>query len=773
MRRRKQGSERPEASPRGLRVNATSRFAIMALAVMSLLAALLLIVFDHAIVAHVRNQVHEEARVSVGPRLIAALAPADFAGPLSEERRAALDTLIAGNALFAYTTNLRLLGDDGRVIYTAAPPAAAATTRAAVEHITIPVQLNEGDEPSGTLEIGQSSEPYASRAQGLRITSVLGLGAGFGILYLALLGIVHWGARTIQRQNRALDVVSHEQARAERERQRLGRILESITDFVAIIGPTGRVQYLNTMGRGLLGLGEQAGTSHLTAADFHPDRIGAEVVQYGYAVAAADGVWSGESVLLDRDGIEVPISQVIVAHRAADGEVEFYSTIARDISERKHFESKLMHLASHDPLTGLYNRRRFEEELERRLAEQLPRGSRIAVLFLDLDGFKAINDGQGHRAGDEFLISVANLLRRGLRDSDVLARLGGDEFAVLLTQTSVEQAEATAQRLLELVRRHAFVVNAEAVRITTSIGIALYPDHGATAQSLLVHADLAMYRAKESGRDSFSIDRPAGRGQVALVTHTWEHRIREALDNDRFVLHAQPIQSLSTCAYQYELLIRLREENGQLIMPGAFLTVAERTGLIRNIDRWVLSQAIHLIAAEQRAGRSLRLEVNLSGKAFADPDLLSRIARDIVDTEINPGNLTLEITETAAIADIDQAGRFINTLRGFGCRFALDDFGVGFSSFSYLKQLPVDYLKIDGSFIKDLPNDPVDQEIVKAVVKVARGLGKETIAEFVEDAETVRLLTEDGVDHAQGYFIGRPRPISELLATPMADAKIA
>jgi EAL domain-containing protein (putative c-di-GMP-specific phosphodiesterase class I) len=251
----------------------------------------------------------------------------------------------------------------------------------------------------------------------------------------------------------------------------------------------------------------------------------------------------------------------------------------------------------------------------------------------------------------------------------------------------------------------------------------------------------------------------------------WQHRIREALEHDRFVLHAQPILDIRTGAVsQYELLIRAAEVGGELVLPSVFLGIAERSGLIQEIDRWVVRRAINTLAEQQAAGNAVRFEVNLSAKAFADHELLPMIQRELAETAIDPSNLVLEVTETAAIANLDEARRFIETLQAMGCKFALDDFGVGFSSFAHLKYLPVDYLKIDGSFIRELSRNVVDQHLVQAIVDVARSLGKQTIAEFVNDDDTVYLLQKYGVDFAQGFHIGRPRPLEEILSAPTVAA---
>jgi len=299
--------------------------------------------------------------------------------------------------------------------------------------------------------------------------------------------------------------------------------------------------------------------------------------------------------------------------------------------------------------------------------------------------------------------------------------------------------------------------------------MASFPSDGTTVGELLSRADLAMYRAKEEGRNRFRVYSQDMDAQ-AESRLAWQQRIRDALENGRFLLLAQPIIDLrGGDISQYELLLRMRGDGGELILPGEFLDVAERSGQIQDIDRWVVGEAIAILAQHERAGTKIVVEVNLSARAFGDPEMLPLIRRELETAAVDPASLLLEVTETTAIARIEQAQRFVETLKELGCKFALDDFGVGFSSFNYLKQLPVDYLKIDGSFIKDLPGSPVDQQLVQGMVAIARALGKKTIAEFVEDAATLALLRRYGVDYAQGLHIGGPAP----LPRPKVQAKRA
>lgn len=435
--------------------------------------------------------------------------------------------------------------------------------------------------------------------------------------------------------------------------------------------------------------------------------------------------------------------------------------IARDIAERKRFESQLVYMANHDYLTGLFNRQFFESALDLELAESRRTGRVGAVLWLDVDEFKEVNDTFGHRSGDEVLVALASCLQSEIRESTVLSRLGGDEFAALLPDTSVEEAEAVAARLLTSINSHAYTAAEHAVRLSASIGVVMYPTHGSTSGELLANADVAMYLAKASGRSCVHMHRVDGSLQEEMRSRvTWSERLISALAEERFRVYAQPVLDLhSGEIVRYELLIRMLVDD-EIVLPAEFLPAAERLGFIRDIDRWMVGQAVALLADSGLGGTSI--EVNLSGRAFGDPDLLVTIESALRTSGVDPRRLGFEITETAAIADIAKAERFITTLKQLGCRFSLDDFGSGFSSFYYLKHLSIDCLKVDGSFIRSLPDCMQDQHLVRGIVELCRGLGVEIAVEYVENQETLEIVKGLGVDLAQGYHIGRPAPVEEL-----------
>jgi len=435
----------------------------------------------------------------------------------------------------------------------------------------------------------------------------------------------------------------------------------------------------------------------------------------------------------------------------------------QDISERKEFEERLEHLVDHDYLTALFNGRRFEEALAQEVKSAARYGGGGALLLLDLDHFKAVNDQFGHKAGDDLLKTVAAALRGRIRETDVLARLGGDEFGIILHQVDAEQADVAADGIVRALRRQTAILAEHQIPVTASIGIALFD--GLTNIEILAAADLAMYEAKEAGRNRFARYRPPTNASTSTQSSSRlaeAERIQRALTHDQLELYCQPILDLATNEVsQYELLVRLRTDDGDLLLPNAFLYVAERFGIILSVDSWVVQQAVALIAAQARVGRSLTLNVNISAKSIDNPQLVAVVDRALADARIDPARLVFELTEAAAIGNIDRTKTFMMELRSRGCRLALDDFGAGFGSFYYLKHLPFDYFKIDGDLIRGFRDNTADQLIVEAIVGIAKGMGKNTVAEFVTDRDMMDRLRRRGIDYAQGFGVGVPQPAVE------------
>jgi diguanylate cyclase (GGDEF)-like protein len=396
----------------------------------------------------------------------------------------------------------------------------------------------------------------------------------------------------------------------------------------------------------------------------------------------------------------------------------------------------------HDPLTGLHNRHRFDRELDAHLHQATERGFEpSALLLIDVDGFRFVNDSRGHRAGDQLLREIGARLRSVARATDLLARIGGDEFALLLRDTHRDDALAVAQRLIEAVR------DDSRVGTGVSIGIAVFDGtaEGVDGHELLIAADIALFEAKEAGRGQAVVS-TGKRGQSLA----WIEEIRAALDQGRLIVYVQPIIDLRTeRTVRDELLLRMLDSDDNVIPPGSFLPTAERFGLIEDIDRFVLSQAVAL------AGRARPMAINLSGRSLSSAGLLADIM-GAIDGGLDPSWLNFEITETAAVTNMVEAQAFATSLSAMGCSVGLDDFGTGFSSFTYLKYLPVDYLKIDVQFVRDLSTSSFDQTLVKAIVDIARALEIKTVAEGVEDAEALSIVQEMGVDYAQGFYLSRP-----------------
>ena len=384
------------------------------------------------------------------------------------------------------------------------------------------------------------------------------------------------------------------------------------------------------------------------------------------------------------------------------------------------------------------------------------------MVMFDIDGLKDVNDTIGHSQGDELIRTVAELIADRFRETDVVARIGGDEFAVLMPSTTTTAARAVAAELLEAIRDAGVAVGTQRLRPSACAGLASFEHGKGASNEVMIAADLALYEAKESGRARLAVYEPKPEESVRREARaTWSQRIRHGLDEGLFVPYRQPILDLATNEIKrYELLARLLDDNGRPIPPGAFLPTAERTGLVRELDRYMVGQAIDLIATDGHR-EALSYEVNLSARTLADREMPRAIAAQIERAGIDPALLVFEITETTAIANMEQAQDFAASLRRIGCRFALDDFGAGFASFLYLKHIPLDALKIDGNFIRKLRTNRTDQLLVRHMAEIARSLELFTIAEYVEDAGTLELLDDYPIDAAQGFSVGHPEPVGQ------------
>lgn len=429
-------------------------------------------------------------------------------------------------------------------------------------------------------------------------------------------------------------------------------------------------------------------------------------------------------------------------------------------TEHRITTARLKYRTHHDELTGLFNRSYLEQQLK---SIRIDEGKRAALLYIDIGRFKIVNTYEGYQAGDRLLNRIARVIREVASDRDIVSRSGSDEFALLLPDRSESEAIEIGETLRRQLTEARFLDTAHFYPLTASVGIAmLSARHDTLPDQALTHAYQACFVAKSQHGNAVHVYNECDRALVSerRALH-WVPMIREALSEERFRLVFQPVLDIrSGRIEQYEVLLRMVGEGGKLMAPAEFISVAEETGLIHDIDRWVVAEALQVLAG---SSEPIRLNVNLSGRAFSDSTLVPYFKRKLEQIKGDPSRITFEITETAAISNLDETRKMVHQLRDMGCRFALDDFGSGFNSYAHLKQFPVDTVKIDGSFIANLANDHIDQKLVRSMADISRRLGKKTVAEFVENHETLKLLEELGVDCAQGFFIGRPDPAMPLV----------
>lgn len=450
------------------------------------------------------------------------------------------------------------------------------------------------------------------------------------------------------------------------------------------------------------------------------------------------------------------IMTALAIKRERDKTFRRQTELEDELANLKVMEARLQFSVNHDDLTGLANRRRLENALDMTLSQVRNFMSVSALFYIDLDSFKVLNDAEGHEAGDTLLVQVANSLRRYFNINDILVRIGSDEFAVLVNNTDKETAIKLAEDLRTLFDGYDFEHHGHHYHLSASIGLKVIDaDNATTVGEVLSHSNQACYTAKTRGRNRVHLYSPDDR-EMHTLRHSveWAPRIRAALKEGLFLLEFQPIYSLeSEQVSHYECLIRMRGDGNVIFYPKEFIPVAEAMGLIHQIDFWVVAKVFELIV---NMPENLSFAINLSGNVFLDENLYKLVRDKLSQTKIDPNRIVFEITETYAISNFEQTRKMVSDLRSLGCRFALDDFGAGFNSYSYLKHFPVDILKIDGGFITDLDNDPVDQQLVKSMIDIAHSLGKKTVAEFVERRSTLELLKSYGVDMVQGFLVGKP-----------------
>ncbi len=552
-----------------------------------------------------------------------------------------------------------------------------------------------------------------------------------------------------------------------REKESAQITLQSIGDGVITTDEKGVIDYVNPVAESLTGWrledGQGRAIEEIFRA-FHEETCEPLENPLAVAIRRTRSIKSVRPMLLiRRDGNEIYVESTASPIRDGSGAVAGGVLVFHDVSEARELNRRLSYHASHDVLTGLVNRREFENRMERALKSTKARETSYALCCLDLDQFKIINDTCGHSAGDALLGQVGAMLKSKVRWRDTLARLGGDEFGVLLESCTLDEAMRTAEVLREAVSNFKFTWEERSFRLGASIGVVPISADNDDVASVLSAADSACQAAKEAGRNrvhSFAendLDLMRRRREMQ-----WAARINTALEEDRFELFRQtilPLHGDDTGAH-YELLLRMRDETGKIVPPDNFMAAAERYGITPNIDRWVIENAFRWLVSEADEREKLSMcSINLSGQSFGDDKFLPFVIDQFQRSGLDATKICFEITETAAIASFSQANRFIHSLKELGCKFALDDFGTGLSSFGYLKHFPVDFLKIDGSFVKEILHDPIDREMVRSINEIGHLTGKKTIAEFAENVEIIDMLRSLGVDYAQGYGVSQPQRV--------------
>ncbi len=572
--------------------------------------------------------------------------------------------------------------------------------------------------------------------------------------------------------------------RIEDERHRLESILSSVGDGVYGVNRQGLITFVNPAVRKILGFEDDTLiTGHRPEDVFHGEDASQHPTDSNYikqAIEFNQEFHAVETLYTRFDKTPIQVELTIYPIRNNNSDQQEGAVVAfRDVSVRKLLEEELRWQANHDPLTKLLNRKYLEDALEQEVKRLSRAPEKSALLYIDLDRFKYINDTVGHTAGDHLLQELGQQMQKRLRKSDLLARFGGDEFVILLHNIEEESLLVIADQFRELMTHNSFHWEGRDYQVNCSIGVAIIDEYSSSPGEVLANADIACHIAKGNGRNCTHLFSHEQDEKVAMDMELgWSNRLHNALKHDSFTLHFQPIVPIpeldiavlpsaqgelwesyleyTKSATMYEVLIRLHGSNDQLIMPNAFLPTAERFNMMRDIDQWVINNAFRQLKEYQSQGNKAQFSINLSAQSLDSTDLVNDIRAAIDHHMIDPRSLLFEVTESSAINKIDTAKTIIAELRALGCRFMLDDFGSGYCSFSHLKNLPVDYIKIDGLFVQNFTNDPMDRAIVTSINNIAHSLGKKTIAEFVENAETLKMLRECGVDYIQGFYLAKP-----------------
>ena len=784
------------------RMTSSLRVKLILASLVVQVAMLALLVANSAYIAE--TQLLDQTRRHVND--ISALLNASLASALTKANQKAVNELLEAARSDQRLVYLVLRDNDGRTLAQTGwkadrplPPISKdITTRASDGEYRFDtvVPINRNGKNLGTLRMGVPTE-FLRTARNKHLLESTGFAAAaiaFSVLLLIVSG--YWLTRHLDALSRASKNIADgrfDQTMEVKSRDEVGELTKTFNVMVHALRQ--RVEdlkqsehahreeharlsaLLSAMDRGILFVGADEKVVYSNPAFSQIWKISHENELVGKPMSevkspcATTTQFLNDQVASELREIETRDGRIVTQVRhpvlADDASLTGYIWVYEDVTREKETAKQLVFLAERDALTGLFNRHRFQQELDRQLVQAKRDATRVVLLFFDLDEFKYVNDYFGHHAGDALLVRIAGEVNTVVRKNEIFARIGGDEFAILAPGISDEELPAMCDRILTAIARTPFRVNNQNLRLTTSLGVAVFPDHAANSTDLIAFADSAMYQAKDVGKNTWRIYRETpGAQDRRVAAFNWNDRIHQALEDNLLRLHFQGVFATDTRKLQHlEALIRMVDTQGKIIMPGQFIPVAEKTGKILDLDRWVIRQSINVLASNSNVPP---LAVNISGRSFNDPSLPQFIAAELARREVAPQRLLVELTETSAVSDLTDAQRFIAALKKTGCKVCLDDFGAGFSSFTYLKHLNVDTLKIDGEFVRNLTRERENLVFVKSIVDVARALGKSTVAECVEDEATLRSLEAFGVQAAQGYYFERPREDHPSIVTRSA-----
>ncbi len=659
-----------------------------------------------------------------------------------------LEGILARQPLRLYDEAARVLDQEGNLVVQNGPSAAWP-------YLSRTAALYDGGKRVGTVEIRHSISDLVLN------TLIVGLfGLGLAVAFFVTLRLL-----PVRALNRATDALT-------REKERAVVTLDSIGDAVITTDAQGNIDMLNPEAEKLTGwTAAQARGRPFGEVYVLKNTLTGKVLEYPLHQALSEKhivPEANHTVLIRRDGDSVAIEDNAAPILSSDGTPLGGVVVFRDVSAARRHAERLSWQASHDALTGLVNRKEFDRRLDEAIRSAQSDLKQHVLCYIDLDQFKVVNDTCGHIAGDELLKQIAVLLKSKIRASDTLARLGGDEFAVLFEDCSLGKAQEIANQLLEQIRTFRFVWTDKVFSVGGSMGITAITESSGNAREMLGVADAACYSAKEAGRNRIHVFRYSGAELTARTERlNWVSRLTRALEQDEFRIYGQPYVALAESARPrayIALVLRLTNPEGEVVSPASFVPAAERYGLMPAVDRWMVS---HVFQAYQelcsKFGPAAVFGIDLSVASLSDEGFADFVIAQARQQRVLPQAICLEISETDAINHLPSAGAFMRALRQAGFRFALDHFGAGMSSFGYLKNLPVDYLKIDGDFVKNISDDPVSLSMVKAINQIGHTMGMLTVADYVDNPVVLKALREIGVDYAQGYLLGKPQPLSAIL----------